>query len=74
MGAQSPTQVSLVSALSGGSRGEAAVFCPSFQKPLPPLAEVAEGAGMFHAEETAAAEIQKCQQEDPDVHTRETRL
>ena len=74
MGAQSPTQVSLASALSGGSRGEAAVFCPSFQKPLPPLAEVAEGAGMFHAEETAAAEVQKCQQEDPDVHTRETRL
>lgn len=48
----------MVSALSGGSRGESAVFCPSFQKPLPPLAEVAGGAGVFHAEETAAAEVQ----------------
>ena len=73
-GGQSPTQVSLASALSGGSRGEAAVFCPSFQKPLPPLAEVAGGAGMFHAEGTAAAEVQKRQQEDPDVHAGETRL
>lgn len=72
LGGQSPSQVSLASAPSGGSRGEA-ILCP-FQllELLPSLAEVAGGAGVFQVGGAAGAEAPRCNQEDPDVHAGET--